>query len=199
MFDSYSLLRQILERLHTSINLVSLAELWLKLASKVVENVKVAFALRLIYNTTLLQEVVHSVGSNNLTRATRSIKVDLHEATKSRRVIISHSLGITKGFEDRVSSKNFTLNRRGAAGSYLSTAALCNLCQICQTLLCGPGFTSTTFTTDKNRVVLTVLKKWLERLISDHVNVRVKNTVTTVLICINVFYTIDGESLVWVD
>merc|ERR1719288_671332 len=69
----------------------------------VVEGVVASLKRLLVSQTRLLQQVDNHVSSRQLTRG---VEMDTDEFTKTGRVVISDSLGITPGLQDRVGGNN---------------------------------------------------------------------------------------------
>merc|ERR1712012_696277 len=75
---------------------------------QVVEGVVASLQRLLVSETRLLKKIDNHVSSRQLSR---SVEVDTDELTKSGGVVISHSLGVTPGLQDRVGGHNLVLKR----------------------------------------------------------------------------------------
>ena len=74
-----------------------------------VENVVVAFISGLMDNARALQQKVANARAEN---GARSIKLDLDKLAETGRVVVTDSLGVTKGFHDRTRLNNLLLDER---------------------------------------------------------------------------------------
>merc|ERR1712012_655591 len=101
----------------------------------------------LVGQTRLFQQVDNHVSSRKLSRG---IEVDTDELTKSGGVVISHSLGIAPGFQDRVGLDNLVL-KRGL--SLLPLARRADGGKVRDDLLGVLSLSSTRLTSDENRLI----------------------------------------------
>merc|ERR1719150_3644979 len=80
-----------------------LLEVWDSIRHHVVESVVASLKRLLVCETRLLEQVDNHVSSRQFTRG---VEMDTDEFTKTGRVVISDSLGITPGLQDRVGGNN---------------------------------------------------------------------------------------------
>merc|ERR1719233_909576 len=120
---------------------------------QLVENVVGPLNFLLFSNTGLFQQVGHNVTTSKLARCS---EVDSDEFSKTGRVIIPGSFGITIGFKDRVSSHNLIFQRYFHL-RFLSTSSS-NHGKICDDLLGIFCLASTRLASNQHSVVLLILQ-----------------------------------------
>merc|ERR1712036_172829 len=114
----------------------------------VVERVVASLQLSLESQARLLQQVDNHVSTRELAT---SIEPDTDEFTKTRGVVIPHSLGITPGLKYRVGLDNLVLKTRFA---FLLLASGTNASKVGDDLLGVLSLSSTRLTSNENRLVL---------------------------------------------
>jgi len=123
------------------------------LLNKLVENVVRSLNFLLLCNTRLLKKIGHNVTTSQLTRGS---EMDTDEFTKTGRVVIPCSLGITIGLKNGVGGHNLVLKRDLLLR--LLARASGNHGKIGDDLLGVLGLASTRLTGDQHGVVLLVLQ-----------------------------------------
>merc|ERR1711981_1542845 len=114
----------------------------------VVERVVASFQLSLESQTRLLKQIDNHVSTRELATC---IEPDTDEFTKTRGVVIPHSLGITPSLQDRVSLDNLVLKTRL---TFLLLASSANASKVGDDLFGVLSLASTRLTSDENRLIL---------------------------------------------
>merc|ERR1712223_1570710 len=117
----------------------------------VVEGMVTPLQFSLESQTRLLKQVDNHVSSRQLAT---SIEPNADELTKTRGVVIPHSLGITPGLKDRVSLDNFVLKTRF---SFLLLSRGTNGSKVGNNLLGVLSFASTRLTSNENGLILAIV------------------------------------------
>merc|ERR1719385_253679 len=160
---------------------------------QVIEGVVASLKGLLVGQTGLLKEVDNHVSSRQLTRG---IEVDTDELTKSGGVVISHSLGITPGFQDRVGLDNLVL--KGGL-SLLPLARGADGGKVGDDLLGVLSLSSTRLTGNENRLVGARVHHALVGSLSNGKDVGRALITSLTNIQLHGTESVDGESLVGVD
>merc|ERR1719367_2754841 len=159
----------------------------------VVEGVVASLKRLLVSQTRLLKQVDNHVSSRQLTRL---VKVDTDEFTKTGRVVISDSLGITPSLQDRVGGNNLLLKRglsllplaRGADGGKVGDDLLGIL-----------SLSGTRLTSNKDRLVDARVGHALVGSLSNSKDVRPAFISSLANVQLHGTEGVDGESLVGID
>merc|ERR1719422_2340231 len=147
----------------------------------------------LVSQTRLLQQVDNHVSSRQLTRG---IEVDTDEFTKTGRVVISDSLGITPSLKDRVGGNNLLL--KGSL-SLLPFARGADGGKVGDDLLGVLGLSGTRLTSNKDRLVDARVDHALVGSLSNSKDVGPAFISSLANIQLHGAEGVDGESLVWID
>merc|ERR1712012_791929 len=159
----------------------------------VVEGVVASLKRLLVSETRLLKQVDNHVSSRQLSRG---VEVDTDELTESRRVVISDSLGVTPGLQDRVGGNNLLLKRglsllplaRGADGG-----------EVGNDLLGVLSLSSTRLSSNQDGLVAASVGHALVSSLSNGEDVRPALIPPLANIQLHGAEGVDGESLVGVD
>merc|ERR1719515_67378 len=159
----------------------------------VVEGVVTSLKRLLVSQTRLLKQVDNHVSSRQLTRL---VKVDTNEFTKTGRVVISDSLGITPGLQDRVGGNNLLL--KGGL-SLLPLARGADGGKVGDDLLGVLSLSSTRFTSNQDGLVDTRVDHALVGSLSNSKDVGPAFISSLSNIQLHGAEGVDGESLVGID
>merc|ERR1712214_69037 len=132
----------------------------------VVEGMVAPLKSSLESQTRLLKQVDNHVSARQLAT---SIEPNTDELTKTRGVVIPHSLGITPGLKDRVSLDNLVLKTRL---TFLLLSSSTNGGKVGNNLLGVLSFASTRLTSNENGLILAIVHHTLVRAFSNTKDVR---------------------------
>merc|ERR1739848_671152 len=159
----------------------------------VVESVVASFNWSLESQARLLQQVDNHVSSRELAT---SIEPDADKFTKTRGVIIPHSLGITPGLKNRVSLDNFVLKTNLAL---LLLASGTNGGKVRDDLLGVFSLASTRLTSNENRLVLAIVHHTLVLLLSNTKDMRWALAPPQAHVDLHGTLGVDGEANIGID
>merc|ERR1719297_730865 len=159
----------------------------------VVEGMVASLKRLLVSQTRLLQQVDNHVSSRQLSRG---IEMDTDEFTKTGRVVISDSLGITPGLQDRVGGNNLLL--KGSL-SLLPLARRADGGKVGDDLLGVLSLSSTRLTSNQDRLVDARIGHALVGSLSNSKDVRPAFISSLANIQLHGTEGVDGESLVGID
>merc|ERR1711963_316083 len=147
----------------------------------------------LVSQTRLLQQVDNHISSRKLTRG---IEMYTDEFTKTGRVVISDSLGITPGLQDRVGGNNFVFKR---SLSLLPLARGADGGKVGDDLLGVLSLSSTRLTSNQDRLVVASVHHALVGSLSNSKDVGPAFVSSLSNIQLHGAEGVDGESLVGID
>merc|ERR1719336_3181258 len=159
----------------------------------VVEGVVASLKRLLVSQTRLLQQIDNHVSSRQLTRG---IEMDTDEFTKTGRVVISDSLGITPGLQDRVGGNNLVLKR---SLSLLPLARRADGGKVGDDLLGVLSLSSTRLTSNQDGLVAASVHHALVGSLSNGKDVGPAFISSLANIQLHGTKSVDGESLVGID
>merc|ERR1719438_671941 len=147
----------------------------------------------LVSQTRLLQQVDNHVSSRQLTRG---VEMDTDEFTKTGRVVISDSLGITPSLQDRVGGNNLVLKR---SLSLLPLARGADGGKVGDDLLGVLSLSSTRLTSNKDRLVHASVHHALVGSLGNGKDMRGNLIPSLTNIHLHGAEGVDGESLVGIN
>merc|ERR1711963_30828 len=159
----------------------------------VVEGEVASLKRLLVSKTRLLQQVDNHVSTGQLTRG---VEMDTDEFTKTGRVIISDSLGITPGLQDRVGGNNLVLKR---SLSLLPLARGADGGKVGDDLLGVLSLSSTRLSSNQDGLVVTSVHHALVGSLSNGKDVGPAFISSLANIQLHSTESVDGESLVRID
>merc|ERR1712142_378793 len=159
----------------------------------VIERVIASLQLCLESQTRLLKQVDNHVSTRELAT---SIEPDTDKFTKTRRVVIPHSLSITPGLKYRVGLDNFVLKTRF---TFLLLASGTNASKVRDNLLGVLSFASTRLTSDENRLVLANIHHTLVGALSNTKDMGWTLIPPQAHVDLHSTLGVDGEALVRID
>merc|ERR1711963_1127018 len=170
-----------------------LLEVWDSIRHHVVEGVVASLKRLLVGETRLLKKVDNHVSSRQLTRG---IEMDTDELTKTGRVVISDSLGITPGLQDRVGGNNLIL--KGSL-SFLPLSRRTDGGKVGNDLLGVLSLSSTRLSSNKDGLVAASVHHTLVCSLSNGKDMGWNLIPSLANIHLHGTEGVDGESLVWID
>lgn len=134
-----------------------------------VEDVEVSLALLLVHHSALLQKIAFDRSSADVIAIA---EMHLDPLSKARRVVVSHGLGVSEGFQNGIGLQNFLLQRRIRSGDLHFTVSLLPpyLCDEAQTLLGRFRFASSRLAGNQDRLVGSIHRHFLKGRIGDVVH-----------------------------
>ena len=180
----------------------SLSHFRLLVGDDLVEDMVVSLTAELEGDSRFLKKIGLNITTRELARGA---KVNSDEFTESRRVIVSGGLGVTEGFESRVSRDDLVFKSH-VLGTLGVSAVLGNGStgssdkgEVLDDLLGVDGLTSTRLTSDKHGLVFSVGQHLLVGSISDGVQVRGHFVSLSATVGVDTVHSVDGKHLVGVN
>lgn len=177
-----------------------LSQFRLLVGDDLVEDMVVSLTAELEGDSRFLKKIGFNVTTRELARGA---KVNSDEFTESRRVIVSCGLGVTEGFEGRVSRDDLVFERHvlGTLGvSFASgSSGSSDKGEVLDDLLGVDGLTSTRLTSNKHRLVFSVGQHLLVGSISDGVQMRGHFVSFTATVGVDTVHSVNRKHLVGIN